>query len=75
MDLTGVDLYIADLDGANLTGANLTEATMGYADLTGANLTDSDLSFAALASVTGWNTVKGKDTIIGLGQAFNVPAS
>jgi len=25
--------------------------------------------------VTGWNTVKGKDTIIGLGQAFNVPAS
>lgn len=67
-DLSGADLYFADLNDANLTGADLAGANLKgtflrYAKLTGANLT----------GVTGWDTVRFKDTLIGLDEAINVP--
>ncbi|HAF02069.1 MAG TPA: LacI family transcriptional regulator [Methylophilaceae bacterium] len=72
----GADLNIAafafgDLRGTNLRNTNLyrgdlSKADLTGADLTGANLTDADVDGAifkdvkGLASVKGWNSVKGK---------------
>ena len=47
-DLTGANLYRADLTEANLTGANLYGADLTRADLTGANLYRADLTEANL---------------------------
>jgi uncharacterized protein YjbI with pentapeptide repeats len=52
MNLSGVNLYDADLTGANLSGANLTGANLGGADLTGANLTGANLENADLFTTT-----------------------
>lgn len=43
------------------------------ANLEGAKLTGADLREANLIDATGWDTVKGKKTIIGLDTAVNVP--
>ena len=48
-NLTGVDLYGADLSGADLTGANLYGADLTGANLTGANLYGADLTGANLS--------------------------
>lgn len=72
----GADLNIAafafgDLRGANLRNTNLYRGDLSKADLTGADLTGADLTDAdvdgaiftntkGLASVKGWNSVKGK---------------
>ena len=57
-DLSGANLYLADLPGVNLTGANLTGANLykaarSRADLTGANLTGANLTGARLSDLTG----------------------
>jgi uncharacterized protein YjbI with pentapeptide repeats len=57
-----------DRDGNDISyrierNANLTNANLARANLTGADLTD----------VIGWDTVKGKDTIVGLDEATGVP--
>ena len=67
-DLTGANLTAADLTGAKLWRANLTNANLTNANLTGADLTKADLEGA-----TGWDTAKGKDTIVGLDKATGVP--
>ncbi len=61
-DLTGADLYeanlyLANMSGANLTGANLYEAYVDGANLSGANLTGANLNWAYLTAVnlTGAN--------------------
>jgi len=48
-DLSGANLYRADLSGADLSGANLTGADLSRADLSGANLYRADLSGADLS--------------------------
>lgn len=48
LDLTGVQLYRADLRGANLSGANLTAVDLFEADLSGADLHDAVLAGANL---------------------------
>ena len=48
-NLTGANLFRANLTGADLTGANLFRANLTGADLTGANLTGADLTGANLA--------------------------
>ena len=77
-NLTGANLVYTNLTDANLTNADLSAAYLSYATLTLANLTDADLTDADLtgahlAGVKGWDTVKGKDTIVGLEQAQGVP--
>lgn len=82
-NLRDAKLFDAKLNDANLAGANLTGADLRSAQLTGANLNDAnlndanltgaDLRSASLGGVIGWDTVKGKDTIVGLDTAFNVP--
>ena len=82
-NLTGaklIDAYLlranlsgADLRGANLAGAFLLEAKLEGANLKGANLEYADLTDANLTGVIGWDTVKNKDTIIGLDEATGVP--
>jgi len=56
-DLTGANLWDANLTRADLTGANLTDADLTRADLTGANLWDANLTRANLtrANLTGAN--------------------
>ena len=58
----------ADFNQANLYQANLYQANLYQANLAGANLAG-----AYLAGVTGWDSVKGKDGIIGLEYARDVP--
>ena len=48
-------------------------ADFNQANLTYANLYQANLSGAYLAGVTGWDSVKGKDRIIGLEYARDVP--
>ena len=48
-DLSGANLFRANLYGANLSGANLTRANLYGADLSGANLTGANLYGADLA--------------------------
>jgi len=43
------------------------------ADFNQANLYQANLAGAYLAGVTGWDSVKGKDRIIGLEYARDVP--
>ena len=54
-NLYGANLYEADLSEADLSGANLYEADLSEADLSGANLYEADLSEADLsgASLSG----------------------
>jgi uncharacterized protein YjbI with pentapeptide repeats len=52
-DLSGANLYLADLPGVNLTEANLYKAARSRADLTGANLTGANLTGARLSDLTG----------------------
>ena len=52
---------------------NLTDANLTYANLTGATLAGATLTGANLYGVDGWDTVKGKNTIVGLDTASNVP--
>ena len=47
-DLSGANLFRADLVNANLNGADLWRASLVNADLTGVNLEDADLGFANL---------------------------
>ena len=56
-DLSGADLYGADLSRANLSGANLYGAYLSRADLSGANLSRANLSRANLygADLSGAN--------------------
>ena len=80
--LTGCDLSGADLKGTNLFGAtltdvdlanaNLTASNLGGADLNNANLAGANLAGANLRGVANWNSVHGKDPIIGLDKAINV---
>ena len=51
-DLTGTNLYGADLRMADLTGANLANAWLPWADLIGADLTNANLYGAASCSVS-----------------------
>jgi hypothetical protein len=48
-DLSGADLFRANLSGANLSGANLFRADLSGANLSGANLFRADLSGANLS--------------------------
>jgi len=70
-DLNIANFSFADMRGANLRNTNLHRADLSQADLTGADLTGADMSEAVvdgaimkdvkgLASVKGWDTVKGK---------------
>jgi uncharacterized protein YjbI with pentapeptide repeats len=61
-DLTGANLAGADLSGADLSGANLTGA-----DLTDANAAEADFGGAVLKDARGLETIKGRETITGLG--------
>ena len=77
-DLSRCNLPNARLSFANLTRANLTGMDLSSADLSGAtlnqaNLTGVNLTDAYLFGVRGWDTVIGKDTIIGLDTAKHVP--
>ena len=82
-NLAGANLYNAFLIGGNLTGADLRSAKLINMDLrgarlSGANLTwaslnGSDLASANLDGVTGWHTVQGRRTIVGLDTATGVP--
>jgi hypothetical protein len=68
-NLSGADLYCADLGGADLTGANLTGADLRDANLIcadlrganleGANLTDADLFCAKLSYANLWRANLG----------------
>ena len=71
--LTDANLIAANLTGANLIGAYLNGANLPAANLTGAYLTDANLTGANLAGAKGWDSVKGKTTIIGLDKANGVP--
>jgi hypothetical protein len=72
-ELIGVNLSGADLTGADLFASDLFEANLRGANLRGANLSDADLGGADLTGVMGWDTVKGKDEIMGLDKATGVP--
>ena len=48
-------------------------STVAGADFNQANLYQANLAGAYLAGVTGWDSVKGKDRIIGLEYARDVP--
>ena len=71
--LTGCNLAGANLTGADLTGVNLYGADLGTVNLTDADLSFADLYNADLNNVIGWDTVKGKDTIVNLGQTIAGP--
>src|SRR5713101_6925175 len=49
-NLSDAELYHANLSGANLSGADLTNANFSAADLSGADLSFANLSFAHLSS-------------------------
>ena len=49
VNLSGADLYEANLSGANLSGSNLYLAYLSGANLSGANLSGADLSGADLS--------------------------
>ena len=53
---------------STVAGADFNQANLYQANLAGANLAG-----AYLAGVTGWDSVKGKDGIIGLEYARDVP--
>ena len=53
---------------STVAGADFNQANLYQANLAGANLAG-----AYLAGVTGWDSVKGKDRIIGLEYARDVP--
>jgi hypothetical protein len=48
-NLSGADLYRANLSGANLSGANLSGVNLSWANLSGADLYRADLSWANLS--------------------------
>jgi len=56
-----------------LANASLPNAILTGLIPSGATLNNANLSNANLVGVIGWDIVKGKDTIIGLDTAFNVP--
>jgi len=72
-NLRGATLIGTDLSGANLNDADLYDADLFAVDLSGADLGGANLTGADLADAKGWDTVKGKDTIIGLDNATGVP--
>ena len=77
-NLTSTNLNFANLAFANLAFTNLTQAglsgaNLAFANLTGADLSGANLGGAALYGVTGWDSVKGKGSIVGLDAAVNVP--
>ena len=53
-DLSGAELYAADLSGANLSGANLYAADLSLADLSGANLSRAYLFGAKISWDDHW---------------------
>lgn len=64
-DLSGIDLFRANLIESKLMGVNLTDAKVIQADLTKAvlrhtNLTDADLSNAVLTSARLWSAILHK---------------
>ena len=59
----------ADMRRASLTLADLSMADLSGADLTGADLTNANLDGAILSGVTGFETVRGRDTIVNLDRA------
>lgn len=60
----------ADLRGANLSYADMSKVDLSGADLTGANLTETNLDGANLAGVKGFDTVRGRETILNLDRAL-----
>ena len=68
LDLSGVDLSLADLREANLSWANLSEANLSSADLSWANLARADLVGADLdeANLIGANLAGADFTAAGL---------
>ena len=72
-NLPNARLSFANLTGADFNQANLYQANLSGANLSGAYLAGAYLAGAYLAGVTGWDSVKGKDGIIGLEYARAVP--
>ena len=58
---------------STVAGADFNQANLYQANLYQANLAGANLAGAYLAGVTGWDSVKGKDRIIGLEYARAVP--
>ena len=58
---------------STVAGADFNQANLYQANLYQANLAGANLAGAYLAGVTGWDSVKGKDGIIGLEYARDVP--
>ena len=58
---------------STVAGADFNQANLYQANLYQANLYQANLAGAYLAGVTGWDSVKGKDGIIGLEYARDVP--
>ena len=60
----------ADLRRANLSNADMSKVDLSGADLTGADLSEANLDGANLAGVIGFETVRGRETILNLDRAL-----
>ena len=60
----------ANLSGVNLNGADLSKTDLSGADVTGADLAGADLDGADLRGVKGWETIKGRETVLNFDRAL-----
>ncbi len=60
----------ADMTGVNLNGADLSKTDLSGADVTGADLAGADLDGADLRGVKGWETIKGRETVLNFDRAL-----
>ena len=69
-NFSGANLYRANLSEADLSGANFSEANFSGADLSGANFSGADLS---RANFSGANLSRANDIQYALAQSFILP--